>query len=142
MTHQEPATNTAIVAPSHSVEAERGVLGALIRDPDKIGAVSGMLGDFMSAATTVKVNDAVEPTMVRLRQLVDARRATAVRWAPRAAKGQSAAGKVGETTVTLAASAAQALDLMLALKAPTAHVWRLQAHLRVRRRQTEPGVLT
>jgi ATP-binding cassette subfamily B protein len=42
-------------------------------------AVSGMLGDIMSAATTVKVNDAVEPTMARLRRLVDARRATAVR---------------------------------------------------------------
>jgi ATP-binding cassette subfamily B protein len=42
-------------------------------------AVSGMLGDVMSAATTVKVNDAVEPMMSRLRQLVDQRRATAVR---------------------------------------------------------------
>jgi ATP-binding cassette, subfamily B, bacterial len=42
-------------------------------------AVSGMLGDVMSAATTVKVNDAVEHTMTRLRQLVDQRRATAVR---------------------------------------------------------------
>ena len=42
-------------------------------------SVSGMLGDVMSAATTVKVNDAVEPMMVRLRDLVDRRRATAVR---------------------------------------------------------------
>ena len=33
----------------------------------------------MAAATTVKVNDAIEPTMARLRRLVDQRRRTAVR---------------------------------------------------------------
>ena len=48
-------------------------------DSAAAAALSGLLGDVMSAATTVKVNDAVEPTMARLRQLVDARRATAVR---------------------------------------------------------------
>lgn len=43
------------------------------------GTVSGLLGDVMAAATTVKVNDAIDPTMARLRSLVDRRRQTAVR---------------------------------------------------------------
>ncbi len=42
-------------------------------------AVSGLLGDVMAAATTVKVNNAIEPTIAHLRKLVDARRHTAVR---------------------------------------------------------------
>jgi ATP-binding cassette subfamily B protein len=43
------------------------------------GAVSGFVGDLMAAATTVKVNDATEPTLAHLRSLTDARRHTAVR---------------------------------------------------------------
>jgi len=43
------------------------------------GAVTGLLGDVMAAATTVKVNDATEPVLSRLRRLVDHRRETAVR---------------------------------------------------------------
>ena len=42
-------------------------------------AVGGMLGDVMAAATTIKVNNAIEPTIAHLRKLVDARRQTAVR---------------------------------------------------------------
>jgi ATP-binding cassette subfamily B protein len=42
-------------------------------------AVSGMLGDVMAAATTVKVNNAIDPTITHLYKLVDARRRTAVR---------------------------------------------------------------
>ncbi len=42
-------------------------------------AVGGFLGDVMSAATTVKVNDASATTLRRLQSLVDARRHTAVR---------------------------------------------------------------
>ncbi len=42
-------------------------------------AVSGLLGDVMAAATTVKVNNAIEPTIAHLRKLVDERRRTAVR---------------------------------------------------------------
>ena len=42
-------------------------------------AVSGMVGDVMAAATTVKVNDAVDTTIARLQVLVDRRRHTAVR---------------------------------------------------------------
>src|SRR3954447_202348 len=42
-------------------------------------SVSGVIGDVMAAATTVKVNNAIEPTIGHLRKLVDARRRTAVR---------------------------------------------------------------
>jgi len=50
-----------------------------VADRRAAASVSGLLGDVMSAATTVKVNDAVDTTLVRLRGLVDARRHTAVR---------------------------------------------------------------
>jgi ATP-binding cassette, subfamily B, bacterial len=42
-------------------------------------AVTGLVGDMMAAATTVKVNDAIDPMLSRLRVLVDRRRETAVR---------------------------------------------------------------
>ncbi len=42
-------------------------------------AVTGLLGDTMAAATTVKVNDAVEPLLARLSVVADRRRATAVK---------------------------------------------------------------
>jgi len=41
--------------------------------------VTGLLGDVMAAATTVKVNDATEPMLHRLAVLVERRRLTAVR---------------------------------------------------------------
>ena len=41
--------------------------------------MTGLLGDIMAAATTVKVNAAAEPMLARLRVLVDRRRHTAVR---------------------------------------------------------------
>ena len=50
-----------------------------VADRAAAGAVSGLLGDVMAAATTVKVNDAIDPTMGRLQVLVDRRRHTAVR---------------------------------------------------------------
>jgi ATP-binding cassette, subfamily B, bacterial len=43
------------------------------------GAVSGLVGDLMAAATTVKVNRAVDPAITKLGVLVDRRRHTAVR---------------------------------------------------------------
>ena len=51
------------------------------RSADRTAAsnVSGMIGDLMGAATTVKVNGAIESAMARLGQLVDLRRRTAVR---------------------------------------------------------------
>lgn len=50
-----------------------------VADRAATAAVSGLLGDVMAAATTVKVNDAIDPTMNRLRALVDHRGHTAVR---------------------------------------------------------------
>jgi ATP-binding cassette subfamily B protein len=50
-----------------------------VADRTASSAVSGLLGDVMAAATTVKVNAAIEPTMARLKTLVDRRRHTAVR---------------------------------------------------------------
>ena len=51
------------------------------RAADRVTAssVSGLLGDVMAAATTVKVNNAIEPTIAHLQRLVDERRHTAVR---------------------------------------------------------------
>ena len=51
------------------------------RAADRVAAsaVSGLLGDVMAAATTVKVNNAIDPTIAHLGKLVDARRHTAVR---------------------------------------------------------------
>jgi ATP-binding cassette, subfamily B, bacterial len=48
-------------------------------DREATAAVTGLVGDMMAAATTVKVNDATEPMLARLRVLVDHRRETAVR---------------------------------------------------------------
>ena len=48
-------------------------------DRTAAAAVSGFVGDVMAAATTVKVNDAVDPTLAHLTTLVDRRRHTAVR---------------------------------------------------------------
>lgn len=51
------------------------------RSADRVAAaaVSGFVGDVMSSAATVKVNDATEPVVDQLRVLVDRRRHTAVR---------------------------------------------------------------
>ena len=48
-------------------------------DREATAAVTGLVGDVMAGATTVKVNDAVEPVLDRLRGLVDRRRYTATR---------------------------------------------------------------
>ena len=51
------------------------------RSADRLATerVTGLLGDIMAAATTVKVNDAAEPMLKRLGVLVERRRHTAVR---------------------------------------------------------------
>ena len=51
------------------------------RSADRVAtaAVTGLVGDVMAAATTVKVNDATDSMVARLQQLVDHRRGTAVR---------------------------------------------------------------
>jgi ATP-binding cassette subfamily B protein len=47
--------------------------------PDATAAVTGLVGDIMAAATTVKVNNATDAMLARLKGLVDHRRRTAVR---------------------------------------------------------------
>jgi ATP-binding cassette, subfamily B, bacterial len=51
-------------------------------------SVSGLLGDVMAASTTIKVNDAIEPTIAHLRVLVDAPRYATACWTK--ASGRSA----------------------------------------------------
>jgi len=48
-------------------------------DRDATAAVTGLVGDIMAAATTVKVNNATDAMLARLKVLVDHRRRTAVR---------------------------------------------------------------
>ncbi len=48
-------------------------------DREATAKVTGLVGDIMAAASTVKVNAAGEPLLARLRHLVDERRDTAVR---------------------------------------------------------------
>ena len=48
-------------------------------DREATAAVTGLVGDVMAGATTVKVNDATEPVLARLQGLVDVRRHTATR---------------------------------------------------------------
>ena len=50
-----------------------------VADREATERVTGLLGDIMAAATTVKVNAAAESMLARLRVLVDRRRHTAVR---------------------------------------------------------------
>ena len=50
-----------------------------IADREATEEVTGLLGDVMAAATTVKVNDASESMLARLKVVVDHRRSTAVR---------------------------------------------------------------
>lgn len=49
------------------------------QDREAASAVTGLVGDMMAAATTVKVNDAIVPVTDRLAALAEARRHTAVR---------------------------------------------------------------
>ena len=48
-------------------------------DREATAAVTGLVGDIMAAATTVKVNNATDDMLARLKGLVDHRRRTAVR---------------------------------------------------------------
>ena len=82
------ATNAAgalvLVAPLVVVAIVTKSLDARIRryraaDREATGAVTGLVGDVMAAATTIKVNDAAPAVLDRLRVLVDRRRITAVR---------------------------------------------------------------
>ncbi len=80
----EPTATLVLIGPLSAVVVATRILDPKLKayrraDRDATGEVTGMLGDVMAAATTVKVNDAVEPTLARLETLVDTRRRTAVR---------------------------------------------------------------
>ena len=79
------ATATAVVLiPMVAVAVVTKMLDTRIKyyrraDREATAAVTGLVGDVMAGATTVKVNAAVEPVLARLRGLVDVRRHTATR---------------------------------------------------------------
>jgi ATP-binding cassette subfamily B protein len=80
----EPRGALVLIVPLAGVVLATRVLDGKVKryraaDRAAAAAVSGLLGDLMAAATTIKVNDAADHTMSRLRVLVDHRRHTAVR---------------------------------------------------------------
>ncbi len=80
----DPTAALILLIPLLGVGVATRVLDTRIKDyraADRAATeqVTGLLGDVMAAATTVKVNDAGEPMLTRLRVLVDRRRHTAVR---------------------------------------------------------------
>ena len=80
----DPAAAAILIVPLVAVVALTRVLDPKLKayrraDREATGHVTGLLGDVMAAATTVKVNDASASTLRRLRTLVDRRRQTAVR---------------------------------------------------------------
>ena len=80
----DPTAAAVLLLPLGGVVLATRTLDARIkayRAADRVATakVTGLVGDMMAAATTVKVNDATEPMLDRLRVLVDRRRETAVR---------------------------------------------------------------
>ena len=79
------ATATAVVLiPMAAVAIVTKMLDTRIKyyrraDREATAAVTGLVGDVMAGATSIKVNDAVGPVLGRLRRLVDVRRHTATR---------------------------------------------------------------
>jgi ATP-binding cassette, subfamily B, bacterial len=80
----EPTGALVLIIPLVGVGVVTRVLDSRIKryrvaDRRATEQVTGLLGDVMAAATTIKVNDAAEPMLARLKELVDRRRHTAVR---------------------------------------------------------------
>ncbi|NQY57516.1 MAG: ABC transporter ATP-binding protein [Ilumatobacteraceae bacterium] len=80
----DPSAAAILLIPLLGVAVATRVLDVRIKryraaDRAATAKVTGLLGDVMAAATTVKVNAAIEPMLGRLRVLVDRRRQTAVR---------------------------------------------------------------
>ncbi len=78
-----PAT-LVVVVPMVAVALVTMVLDTRIKqyrraDRQATAEVTGLLGDILSAATTVKVNNATASSLARLKELVDERRRTAVK---------------------------------------------------------------
>ena len=79
-----PGAAAALIVPLLAVGVGTRLLDTRIKryrsqDRAAASAVTGLVGDMMAAATTVKVNDAVQPVTDRLVALADVRRHTAVR---------------------------------------------------------------
>ena len=79
-----PAAAAVLVLPLITVGIATKLLDTRIKayrlaDREATAAVTGLVGDVMAAATTVKVNDAGDALLARLERLVEQRRATAVR---------------------------------------------------------------
>jgi ATP-binding cassette subfamily B protein len=80
----DPTAALILILPLLGVGVATRVLDTRIkeyRSADRTATerVTGLLGDVLAAATTVKVNDAAEPMLARFAVLVDRRRQTAVR---------------------------------------------------------------
>ncbi|HYN32207.1 MAG TPA: ABC transporter ATP-binding protein [Ilumatobacteraceae bacterium] len=80
----DPTAALILIIPLLGVGVATRVLDSRIKEyraADRAATeqVTGLLGDVMAAATTVKVNNAAEPMIARLTVLVDRRRQTAVR---------------------------------------------------------------
>lgn len=80
----DPGAAVILIIPLLGVGVATRVLDTRIKEyrmADRAATeqVTGLLGDVMAAATTVKVNAAAEPMLTRLSVLVDRRRHTAVR---------------------------------------------------------------
>jgi len=78
------AAAVVLLAPLAVVAVATKALDSRIKEyraADRVAtaAVTGLVGDTMAAATTVKVNDAIDPVVARLTVLVERRRRTAVR---------------------------------------------------------------
>ena len=80
----DPLATAVLVVPMFGVAVAATVLGNRLREVHRLdrlatGQVTGLLGDVMGAATTVKVNRAERFALERLRVVMDHRKSTAVR---------------------------------------------------------------
>jgi len=80
----DPVATAVLVLPMALVALATTALGGRLRlvhreDRAATSEVTGLLGDVMSATTTIKVNRAESPVLERLRRSMDQRRDTAVR---------------------------------------------------------------
>lgn len=80
----DPLATAVLVVPMFAVALVTTVLGNRLREVHRLdrlatGEVTGLLGDVMGAATTVKVNRAEQLVLARLAMVMDRRKDTAVR---------------------------------------------------------------
>ena len=98
----DPVATGVLVIPMFAVAVVTTLLGNRLREVHRLdrlatGQVTGLLGDVMAAATTVKVNRAERLALRRLRSVMDHRKTTAVR----AGVYQQAIRSFGQSTAEL-----------------------------------------